>query len=71
MKSTLTILSIALIPTLAQAEIMLDNQVEILTASEPESAKKVQKIHDLLQPLNTLTENSVSKTKTDSSKHTK
>ena len=68
MKSTLIILFIALLPTLTQAENVIDKQVEVLPASRPVAVKKVQNSHDLLKSLNTYTERSVSKAKTDSSK---
>lgn len=71
MKNILIILSIALLPTLVQAEKALDKQVEAVTVSESESAKKEQDSQDLLQTMDSNKESSVSQAKTDTSKQAK
>ncbi len=71
MKNTLIILSIALLPTLAQAENALDKPVDALIVSEAEAAKKDQNSQDLVLILDTKKESSASKAETDSSKQAK
>lgn len=68
MKNTLIILSIALLPTLAQAEKALDKQVEVITVSEAKPAQTEQNSKDLLLTTETKKESSSSKAKADSSK---
>ena len=71
MKKTLLILSIALLPTLAQADRMLDRQEDVLTVSKAEPAKQEQTNQDLLQSSETKKESSASKAETNSSKQAK
>ena len=71
MKNILIILSIALLPTLVQAEKALDKQVEALTVSEAELAKTDQSSQDISLTPDAKKESSASKAETDSSKQDK
>ena len=67
MKNTLIILSIALLPTLAQAEKALDKQVEVITVSEAKPAQAEQSSQDLLLTTDSKKESSASIAEADSS----
>ena len=71
MKKTLIILSIALLPTLAQAEKALDKQVDVLTVSEAKPAQPELKGQELLLTTDTKKEISASKAEKESSKQDK
>ena len=71
MKNTLIILSIALLPTLAQAEKALDRHVEVLTVSEAKPVQPELNAQELLLPTDTKKESSASKAEKDASKQDK
>jgi len=71
MKNTLIILSIALLPTLAQAEKVLDRQIEVLTVSEAKPAQPELNAQELLLTTDTKKESSASKAEKGSSKQAK
>lgn len=72
MKNTLIILSIALLPTLAQAEKALDKQVEVIAVSEAKPAQTEQNSQNLsLTIIDSKKESSASIAEADSSKQDK
>ena len=72
MKNTLIILSIALLPTLAQAEKALDKQVEVIAVSEAKPAQTEQTSQNLsLTIIDSKKESSASIAEADSSKQDK
>jgi hypothetical protein len=71
MKNTLIILSIALLPTLVQAEKAPEKQADTITVSEVEAAKKDQASQDVSLATDASKENSASKAEADSSTQAK
>ena len=71
MKNILIILSIALLPTLVQAEKAMDKQVDALTVSEAEAEKTDKSSQDVSLTADTKEESSASKAEADASKQAK
>ena len=71
MKNTLIILSLAVLPTLAQAEEALDRNVDVVTVSEAKPAQPERNGQELLLTTDTKKESSSSKAEKDPSKQDK
>jgi len=71
MKNTLIILSIALLPTLVQAEKAAEKQADTITVSEAEAAKKDQASQDVSLTPDATKESSANKAEASSSTQAK